>query len=116
MTDMRNNGQANSILFEALCCRSAAYPATVFQTCMFGYGNFSSKWARRKKLPYTPGKVTYILEVFLRSPFCFTFLSPYPDFFISKALFFSFFQCRFFYEKPLSFISLSTLAPFQDYG
>jgi hypothetical protein len=83
---------------------------------MFGYGKFLSKWARRKKLPYTLGEVPYVLDVYLLPSFCFTFLSPYSYFFISQALFFGLFQRRFFYEKSLSLISLSTLAPFQDYG
>jgi hypothetical protein len=39
----------------------------------------------------------------------------YSDFFISQALFFGLLQC-FFYDKPLSFISLSTLTPLRVAG
>jgi hypothetical protein len=115
MADMRDHRKTNCVIFETLCRRRATDAAAVFKACVLSYSNFPPGRTRREKLPHSFGKALNILTISFGSSFCFAFSSPCTGFLISETFYFGLLQGFLLDEDALSFISLSVLAPFQNY-
>ena len=82
---------------------------------MFGDGNLSPSRAAGEEFAHPPGKLFYILAVYLFSTGSFTFPASRPGFAVGQTFLFRLCQRFRFDQQPLPFITFSGPTPFENH-